>query len=335
MSEPEGPSLIPVRRKNTSVSTVLLFLLLLGLATYGGWRGYQWATARENLAHSQQELLQRLTGEVAALNARTQRLAQQQTEIGGRLDSGEQRIGYLSDTVDGGRARLQLAAVEQLLLMANDRLLLAHDAQGARQALDQADQRLAALNDPRLLKVREALTRERAALAALPGVDRTGALLRLAEIIRNAPRFPLRARVPERFETASAPVDPAAGSESGLQRVWRAVQRVLSNIFSLRRAEGPAPRLLPAGEEALVAQALLLKLEGARLALLARDHAALRDMASAARDWLRDYYNDGDPAVSAARSELEQLARLNAEPAAPDISRSLVLLRDFFSGAAR
>jgi hypothetical protein len=92
-------------------------------------------------------------GRAAALRAQAEELASRQTDLsaavrrngtdlatlGGRIEDSQQAVTRLSDTVEGGRTRLQLAAVEQLLLLANDRLLLAHDSGTALKALDLAD----------------------------------------------------------------------------------------------------------------------------------------------------------------------------------------------------
>lgn len=319
-SEKSGVPEIPLaRREPKSGGRLLLWLALAALLALLAWRAYQWQLRTTDESAAREELLTRLQGEVQALRRQSEAQAQQQTELSGS-------IAHLTGVVEGGRARIQLAAVEQLLLLANDRLLLARDVDGALRALNLADSRLAALKDPRLYPVREALAQEQAALSALPAADTGGATLALAQIMNNAARFPLRARAPERFEPQlQETLLPADDSIS--QRVWGAVKTALSAIFTLRRSEGPALRLLAPEEEVLAARILQLKLEGARIALLAGDGAALRDLANSAGEWLRNYYNDGDPAVRAALVELDRVAQLDLNPSPPDISRSLTLLR--------
>ena len=77
----------------------------------------------------------------------------------------------------------------------------------------------------------------------------------------------------------------------------------------------------------MVRQLLLLKLEGARLALLRQEPAAYRELVDAARRWLADYYKAEDAAVLAADSELERLRGIDLAPALPEPSRSLERLR--------
>jgi uncharacterized protein HemX len=319
-SDKSGIPEIPLpRRPEKSGGRLWLWLVLAALLGLVGWYAYQWQLRTVDESATREQVLTRLQGEVQALRRQLETQAQKQTELSGS-------VANLSGIVEGGRSRVQLAAIEQLLLLANDRLLLAHDVDGALRALNLADSRLATLKEPRLHTVREALAQEQAALAALPAADLGGATLALAQIMNSAPHFPLRARAPERFEPQlpdTAP--PADGTFS--QRVWGAVKTALSAIFTLRRSEGPALRLLAPDEEAMAARILQLKLEGARLALLSGDGAALRDLAGSAADWLRTYYADSDPGVRAALTQLDRVAQLNLNPAPPDISRSLTLLR--------
>jgi uroporphyrin-III C-methyltransferase len=359
-SDPSGPQPAPgpppaarpvtvrASRRGGGPLRWLLVLALLAAAGYGAWHGARWARATFEAVSAQQELLARLARDVGALRAQADELSNRQTDLsaavrrngadlatlGGRLEDSEEAVARLSETVEGGRTRLQLAAVEQLLLMANDRLLLARDARSALRALDLADQRIGALADPRLYRIREALAQERAAVAALALPDTAGIALTLADLIRRVPQLPLRGRVPERFhargEETYAPPDAGAG-----QRLWAAIKTALSNIFALRRTDGPKPRLLSADEEALVVQILQLKLDGARLAALSVDGRTFTELAAVALVVVL-----GEPALRAggvrvAAAELERLAGLDLAPAPPDISRSLALLRAHLGAAPR
>jgi len=352
MTENQHPSgdrpvytpLPPARRRGRPLFW-LLVLLLVAATGFGLWRGYRWTMGTLDAVSTQQELLARQARELGALRAQAEELASRQTDlsaavrrngtdIAGRLDDSQQAMARLSDTVEGGRTRLQLAAVEQLLLMANDRLQLAHDSGTALKALDLADQRLALLNDPRLFKVREALAQERAALATLTLPDYTGLALSLTELGRRLPELPLRARARERFEGDAEPAAPPPDA-GVLGRIWAAVKTALSSMFAVRRNEGAVPRLLAPEEEALVTQILRLKVDGARLALLAGDTRTFRELAGEAASWLSRYYDESDATVRAAQAELQRLAGLKMAAEMPDISRSLALLRGQIGASPR
>lgn len=308
----------------------LVLLLVLAVLGAGAW--YAWPTARLHYdqLRAERALLRELPADLATLQQQLQSLQQAQLKLQEQVTVEGRRLGELAQTVDSGRAGLQLAAIEQLLLVANDQLKLANDVRMARRALEEADRRLARLDDPALLPVRETLAQERAALAALPDADRAGTALQLGELIRQAPNWPLRARSPERFSGAPAADVPAdSGEQPWTRRLWHSVTEAIAGMFTVRRSQGAAPRLLPPGEEALVAQAMRLKLEGARLAVLAGDTATVRELCTDARAWLREYYNEGDAAVAGARRQLGELAQAAAPAPRPDITPSLARLRQF------
>lgn len=221
-----------------------------------------------------------------------------------------------------------MAAVEQLLLAANDRLQLAGDVRAARLALEEADRRLSLMDDPALIPVRQALSAERSALASVPEADVAGPVLRIGELIRQVPDWPLRARAPSRYAEAST--DDVVDAEANTaQRLWASIKQAVAGMFTVRRDETSFPRLLPPGEEELVVQAMALKLEGTRLAVLAGDATAVRAMSESAQQWLVAYYNPSDARIAEAMSQLSALREaVTGVPARPDISGSLARLRE-------
>lgn len=338
-SDGSGEKAPPPRRRASWPWRLLLVLVVLGALAYAGWEGWRrWQAARS----AEEALYTQLSQELTALKSDLQRLAAREDAIErqagesssgleslrARVEQAEDAIGRLSLDAQGGRSRLQLAAIEQLLLLANDRALLARDAVGAAQALEQAQTRLAALDDPRLFRLREAIAQERAALRAVGPIDTASVSLSLASLVQQVPKLPLQA-VPARSAAASAEraetLPPGAG---WTERLWHSVRSALRASFSVRRDDGAVPRLLAPEQEALVVQLLVLKLEGARLALLRGDGAAFRDFCAGAQHWLADYFRAGDPAVVAAKAELGRLAALDIAPALPELTRSLGLLRE-------
>lgn len=317
----------------------LFALLLLAIIAGGG----AWLYTRvSGLYAAQNDALQRTTRDLNALEVQADRLESRQAdlstseqrgaselaEFAKRIDGHDQIVGQLKEQIAGGRAHFQLAAVEQLLLLANDRLQLARDVPAAIVAINEADARLVALKEPRLFPVRQALAQEKTALQAVPLPDYTGAALTLSSLIQRAPRLPLVARAPTRF-TATTEHVAMADDAHWYQRVGASVREALSSLFSVRRDTGPSPHLLGAEQETLVVQVLALKLEGARIALLRGDTTSFRDLCESASDWLDVYFQADDPGVAAAHAELERLQPLELSPPLPDISRSLGLLRAF------
>lgn len=347
-AKPENPPprALPVQPASARRNVVPWLIALLAAALLVG--GAAWLYARVTSVYAAQEdALKRLGRDLSAVEVQADRLDSRQAdlagtlqrsageiaEFAGRIEAHDQVVGQLKEQISGGRDRLQLGAVEQLLLLANDRLQLARDVRAAIVAIEAADGRLAALREPRLFAVRQALAQEKAALQAVPLPDYAGAALTLSSLIQRAPRLPLAARLPTHFESAVEPV-LIADDARWYERVRASVLEALSSIFAVRHDTGPSPRLLGVEQEALVVQVLALKLEGARIALLRGDTVSFRDLCETASSWLDLYFREDDPGVAAAKGELERLQPLDLSPPLPDISRSLTLLRGFLSTEA-
>lgn len=318
----------------------LLLLLFVALLGGGAWLYARIASSLALQRDTEQQLVRglnaleaqadRLEAHQADSDASSQRSSSLVKSFADRLDIQDQTIGQLKEQLAGGRNRFELASVEQLLLLANDRLQLAGDVPAALVALEEADARLAALREPRLHAVRQALAQERALLQAVPQTDYTGAALTLSSLIERAPQLPLATRAPSHFD--AHPRHLAIPDDARwYQRLWLSVSEALGNIFTVRRDNGPPPQLLSQEQEALIAQMLALKLEGARVALLRRDTVSFRDLSESAGLWLDQYFRRDDPGVQAAKSELQRLQPMDLNPPLPDITRSLDLLRRFLA----
>ncbi|QHS10353.1 uroporphyrinogen-III C-methyltransferase [Sinimarinibacterium sp. NLF-5-8] len=344
VTQPQPP-VPPPARGSGLVASLVMAVLVLALVAAAGWWGWQQVDAQLGAQQMALAQLQSRVGEIDTRLGKTQSLSSEQVVVGqrnanelarmsDRLDAQDQAIGALREAYDGGRTRAQLVVIEQLLMLASERLQIAREVPAAMAALEAADARLAVLGDPRLFAVREAIGRERAALHAVPRVDDTGPALALSSIIERVPRLPLKAQAPSQFEADSraVTVDPAL---TPTQRAWNTIKQMLASSFTIRREQGPPTQLLSDAQTDLIRQVLSLKLEGARVALLRRDAALFREQARAASQWLAQYFNLQDAGISAVNAELSRLQGLQLQPALPDISQSLVLLRAHLEGAAQ
>ncbi len=302
---------------------------LLGAAALGG--------GAYALVHQYQQI-QQLLRDVQRLeseNADTARIALQEqaglTTLTTRFDALETQAATLTDTVQGGRLRVQAASAELLLTAAAERVQIERDAVSAARLLELADRRLAAASDPRLSAVRKALAAERVALLSVPAVDREGTALLIAALIRQSAQWPLQASAAVPLEAPAPQVETPAVLSDWAQRAWQAVRQAAAGMFSLRRDDGRLHRVLGPEQEILLRQILTLKLEGARLALLRGDGASFRDFCVSAAEMLTQDFRP-DAGVSAARAELERLARFDLNPRLPESGRALILLREFIDG---
>lgn len=341
---PSAPADAPLPHRGPRVWPWFLLLVLLAAMAAGGWQLWQRLEATTETLEAEDALIRRLSQQLRGLETDHLQLERHLTDtdstaqrnsatlvtLQAQQDSALKSIETLDAILKGGRARFQLAAVEELLLLAHDRVALAKDSAGALTALDLADARLAALADPRLLPIRTALGSERLALLAAPKPDLTGAALTLGGLLDRVASLPLRARVPSRFDPSTpadseAPVLPPDAEWP--TRLWAGIKAAFGEVFRIQRESRPVDRLLPPEQETLVHTLLSLKLEGARLALLRQEPTSYRDLLDGALRWLDLYYIAGDARVLASRAELERLRGLDLNPALPLPVKALQQLR--------
>ncbi|MBA4285129.1 MAG: hypothetical protein C0434_06310 [Xanthomonadaceae bacterium] len=330
---------------------ILALLAMLGAGGHAGWKFWQDRLATEDTVAAQDTLLRRLSRQLGDVSAELQQLRQRQGDLAesarrntdlvgalqGRADDADAILARINATIQGGRGRAQLLAVEQLLLIANERARLARDVPGAMEALALAQDRLGSLAEPKLFPIREALAEERSRLEALPKLDLEASALTLSGLIRRVRDLPQRSRTPSHAAVVDAePTRDITPQGDGFWgRGLNSLREMFGAVFTVRRTDKPVDRLLPPEQEVLVGQLLLLKLETARAALLNRNTATLRATIEDADAFLDDYYRSDDPAVLGARAELDRLLNLELNPQLPELGRSLGLLRAYLDATPR
>jgi len=279
------------------------------------------------------------------------------------LKSVQARTAAMADQIDGNANRWELNQIESLLRAGNQRLQLFDDPQGARQALQLANEAIGRKGDPRLFNIRSEIVNEIAALRALPSPDIEGLSLSLAAMIKQVPGLPLASTVPGEYtqggggsqsgDGSNGDAAGAAGSDqdnagddgfsvdafkSQFTQGWghfkNSVSQALSGMLTIRREDGTQSALLPPDQVFFLNQNLQLELRTARLALLEQDTEAYRESLASAKQWLGDYYDTDASAVSSMSDQLDQMSNVKLDWDAPDISKSLSMLRDVMAQRA-
>jgi len=309
--------------------------LALLLAAYAHWRFGQF-----------DERIDRVRGQVAELRTEQGRLAAQIETVGTQqrqyneqvrtqirsLGEVPAQIGELGQSVAELRARTDApqrtwvrAEALYLLELGGRRLRLEHDVPTAVAALESADARLATVSDPAVTEVRAALARELAALRAVNVPDIGSVLARLTAIETNVPSFPVLG-VPVASARRLEP-PPAQKSAGALERAGRRLQEAWADLFSYRRVDPSRSRLVTREEEALRRQQFSLQLFAARIAAMQQDRVAYADALQSALSLLDDAFDPRQEIVSAARTELTELAAIDVDPAVPDVGTAAQLLQ--------
>jgi uroporphyrin-III C-methyltransferase len=263
--------------------------------------------------------------DIAALRSSTTTLGERLDTLPGRFAELEQRL----DAVQGGsfdaRGELLRSEAEYYLVVANSELMLTRDFATAATALELADGRLAEIGNPELAPVRETIADELLALRSLRLPDVEGIVFSLGRLASRADELPLRADLPPNLRPET---DLALDAEPGLGRLWLAIKGTLLDLVRIERRDDPVPQALSAAERALARRRLEIELELARIAALRADEQAFTSGLETAIAILKSDFDTAAADVEGALSLLGELRTFDIDPDAPDISRSLNLLRE-------
>lgn len=227
--------------------------------------------------------------------------------LGERLRHVEDAVAHLAEQRLNGRDVLALNEAEFLLVQAQERLALFHDADAAIAAYRLADAALAAAEDPAFATVRRTIDAERAALEAARPADLRA---NFTAIERLRAELPALVAVPTAAPTAAAP--------SG----WRAW---LAPFVRISEVEASSDAQRDPG----IAQGLIaLDLRDAQAALLAGDAARYRAALDRARAGIAALPAGQTPAQQAALAAIDTLAGAPLAPALPELGSALKELRN-------
>ena len=320
MSTPAPPhSTAPRRRGSSALAWLVALLVLVG----GGWFGWQWLQARvqhersveTQAAQHVSALEQRIDALQREQRAQAKRMQQADTTnrvlrdellgIGQRAALLEDSVSRLADPERNGAQALRLDELEIVLGLAQQRLRLAGDLDGARRGYALAAGLLDGIHDPAWLSLRQALVQERSALDALGPDPRAVASGRLQAFAASLPALPIA----------------VAGREDAALPWWR---RAFARIVDVRQAD-TAVAIEP-GDRAAGLAALQLELTLARAAAERRDRNGYRQALARADGWTTRLWPDS----AQLRERREQLRELGELPLAielPTLGTTLEQLR--------
>ncbi|MDI5987181.1 uroporphyrinogen-III C-methyltransferase [Halomonas sp. M4R5S39] len=319
---------------------LVLVIVLAVAALVFGWQAWQ-----------KLDTQQRRLAELESQSASQDGLA----ELESRLDAGESERdaalenaidelqgdfasyrGEVDDTLD--RVLAELASEQEtderdwlhaeaayLLRLANQRLQLERDVEGAAALLRTADERLREADNPALVPVRREIAAELAALDAVPRVDRTGLWLALNAQQEQIARQPLGQDIEEQVARSSIEVAPSGGWQQQLSRFGQE----LKSLVTVRHHDAALEALITPEQESYLRQSVRLVLEQAQLALLKEEQELFEASLDKALTLIDGYYDTDASGVRSVASRLEALKGEAIRPELPDISGSQQALAGF------
>ncbi|NND58516.1 MAG: hypothetical protein HKN57_14815 [Xanthomonadales bacterium] len=245
--------------------------------------------------------------------------------VNGRMLAAEAALtGMSTRELDAG-GELDLAEVDYLLRLANERLKLFTDPVGADQALEVADTHLAALDNPMYTGVRQDIAAARRNLAAVDIPDYLDLASQLDSIQQRIAQLPFKSSDPQKQD----------GSAAAADGWWEKVKGVFSNLVTIRRSTDEENARISLQDKDFIRQRLWLQLEIAHLALMRRDQKAFTIALERVRESLVTWFDPADSSVQSVSDQLDALDAIKVRADVPDITAPWSTLRLLRAGQSR
>jgi uroporphyrin-3 C-methyltransferase len=360
IEEAEVRELPDGRQRGAGPSWLALVLALIALAAVAGtlyfgyehWKNLQTTLVRidqtmEEAGRYQKELQVNLSAALESFEAQKGILEKQKQHFSEQqklLSDQENQLAQERSRLDEQNVRMQetLGAVHQrlaknstewmaveaeyLLQVANHRLRLEGDVQTAILALQSADSRLKETGDPGWIHVRELIAAEIGSLEAVEPMDWAGLSSRLSGLAEQVDSLRFKGTKP--LPPPSAETEAAAPEDRSMETMLKDGWRGLKSMMVIRHHGQPVTAMFPPDQQHFVYQNLRLQFEGARLALLRRNQPLFNTSLQTAEQWIRDFFDPEDAATQAMLEGIGRLRPVNVNPAMPDVSGSLLVLRE-------
>ncbi|WP_447894652.1 uroporphyrinogen-III C-methyltransferase [Vreelandella sp. GE22] len=227
-------------------------------------------------------------------------------------------LDQLSQAQDTDERDWLHAEAAYLLRLANQRLQLEGDVEGAAALLRTADARLVDADNPALTPVRREIASELAALDAVPRVDRTGIYLALNAQQERVAGLRLSQEIEERAVNSGIEQPPQGSFERQLARFGAE----LRDLVVVRHHDEALEALVTPEQESYLRQSLRLILEQAQLALLREEQPLFEASLDKALNLLDSYYDTEREETQSVITRLQEIKQNDVEPELPDISGS-------------
>jgi uroporphyrin-3 C-methyltransferase len=275
------------------------------------------------LARQAQDIARDTAARQVVLESRLSEVALQRTQL-------EELMQSLSRSRDENL----VVDIESALRLAQQQTQLTGSPEPLLAALRTADQRLARAAQPRLARVRSAVTRDIDRIRSATVTDVPGLLARVDDIVRQVDELPVANAVPARALT-EAPRrggSTPAGAASWWER-WRdAVLEDARSLVRVSRIDQPEAMLLAPDQAFFLRENLKLKLLNVRLSLLARQNDAARADVAAATATLHRYFDPASRRTQAVASQLQQVQAQVRSAELPRVDETLAALATAAAG---
>lgn len=308
--------------KKRATAALLIALILAG--SVGGLSYYQY---QRNLEYSQQLQTQvsALKGQVSenletAQASFKEELAQakdaaRKAEI--KVQQQEKSIHSLQKAITDIKGRSSndwlLAEADYLLKMAGRKLFLEHDVVSATSLLESADQRIASLNDPSLVSLRQAMAEDIRALQSLPLVDQEGLVIQLMDLQKQVDQLPLTSAIIPKALEEKATQSISEDVNDWQENLTASLKRFSDSFITIRLRDGDVKPLLSPNQHFYLQENIKAKLETAIQAVGKENNTIYQASLATAQEWSKRFFDQNSSQVQLFEKQLATLAQKNIQ----------------------
>lgn len=326
----------PRRCRKRLMGILILTLVFLAIMAGIGFGYLQLAQVNLSIARTLSHLQKQTTAHQASITALQQsieelRQAAQKTEA---LSAQQENIlAEWRAAQKGDLSKWRMAEAQYLVRLANDSLQYEYNSVLAIILLKRAQDILQSLQDPALLDMQKSLAADIAGVEASQPVNATALYLELTG---------LKAQI----DALSLPVNPLDKNNPPAENVtlkpgllwwqagWERTLQALSKIVIVRyNGSNALPLMLPE-EKTFLYQNLHAQMESAMWAVLHRNADIYQASLAREKAWIEKYFVQ-DAATTAVLQKLQELAAINIQPPAINLSATLQLFDNYFTQAGQ
>ncbi|KZX61838.1 heme biosynthesis operon protein HemX, partial [Vibrio sp. HI00D65] len=220
-----------------------------------------------------------------------------------------------------------LAEADYLVKLAGRKLFLEHDAVSATKLMESADQRIAALNDPSLVSLRQSMTNDITKLRTIPLIDRDGLVLRITSLQQQVDKLPLaNAILPEAEVVEKKAVSQDINDWQS--NLMTSMKDFSENFITFRSRDGEVIPLLSPEQHFYLRENIKGKLETAIRAVYKEQGEVYSAALKTANEWSKSYLNQDDNSVIEFEKAIKQLSEQNITVKYPVKLESQIQLSD-------
>lgn len=227
-----------------------------------------------------------------------------------------------------------LAEADYLVKMAGRKLWLEHDVVSATRLMENADQRISALNDPSLMPLRRAMASDISTLKAIPQIDRDGLVLKLNSLEQQINTLPLASAIlPEAGVVEQKEV--STNINDWQSNLMQSLDDFAGHFITYRVREGNVIPLLSPEQHFYLKENIKGELLLASKALYREQSEVYVTSLESAKLWSSQYFQQDDPAVKSFMAQLDSLTKFKVDVRYPQKMKTQALLSDFISERLR